>query len=169
MQWYFASMTNISPAVSFGITFVSLISCAISSSFRRTWKVWHMCNLILLSSLSQKRQVGVNFSNWSCSASIFFVFQYFLNFQSFQSYLVQLHVLFRIAFFLHQSGLIVLSNAIFMKDGFIFHKWLCNFVLIFKSETLFFQFNWWDILKFCGNTLQIFGDTVARMFCWIKA
>ena len=62
--------------------------------------------------------------------------------------------------FLCQFRFIVFSNAIFMKDGFIFHKRLCKFVLIFKLETSEIYF---------GNILQVFCDRVERIFCWIKA
>ena len=41
--------------------FMSLILSAISSIFRWTWKVWHKCSFISLSSLSQKEQVGLKF------------------------------------------------------------------------------------------------------------
>ena len=92
------------------------------SIFRCTWKVWRMCSFISLSSWSEKKQVGVKFfklillrlnficvsvlsknstvSILPCSASCSFSNSFFL--------------------FPRQFGLILFSNAIFMKDGFYF-------------------------------------------------
>ena len=82
----------------------------------------------------------------------FFVFEYFLKFQSLQSHFVQFHFFFRIAFnYLPNCDFFVFSNATFMKDIFIVHKLFCKFVLTFKSETSFFKWYLQILRKFTSS------------------
>ena len=94
-----------------------------------------MCSFILLplSSLSQKKQVGVKYFKL-IPLRVNFVCVLVLSKLSIVSILP-----FSVSCsFLRQFRLIVFSKTIFMKNGFAFHKQLWSFVLIFTLEKSLF-------------------------------